>query len=86
MDSFVSIILKRDFQNKLVNLGSLSETMVLGMPCSRKTLSKKSRARLGAETLVVVGTKCAILLNRSTNTAIASCPAFVRGSWVIRSI
>ena len=48
--------------------------------------SIKSCAVSGAVTVVVVGTKCACLLRRSTKTRIASLPFLVFGRAVIKSI
>src|SRR4051812_418309 len=47
--------LKSAFQNKLVNLGSRSDTIILGIPCNLNIVSKKSFAISGAVAVVVVG-------------------------------
>ena len=70
--SLVPIVVNNVRQNRLVNLGSLSEMTALGRPCSLKTESKKIRAVSGAEAVVVVGAKWTIFVKRSTNTTIAS--------------
>ncbi|GLI70065.1 hypothetical protein VaNZ11_014836 [Volvox africanus] len=74
------------FQKLLVKRGSRSEIMFFGRPCCRNTVATKRRANSSAPAVVCVGAKCVILLSRSTNTTIASCPLRVVGSWVIKSI
>ena len=86
MVSLVPKVLKRVCQNLLVNLASLLDTMDLGRPCNQKMYSKKSLAVSGAVAVVLVGAKCTILEKVSTKTTIASCPALVLGSWVMKSM
>src|SRR5436305_11939201 len=86
MASLVPRVLKRVCQNLLVNLASLSDTMDWGRPCNRKMQSKKSLAVSGAVAVVLVGAKCTILEKVSTKTTMASCPALLLGSWVMKSM
>jgi len=64
--------LKRCDQNLLTNLESLSEMMVLGIPCSLMMWEMKSWAVPSAVTFWVVGMKWAILVKRSTTTRMLS--------------
>src|SRR3954452_16897363 len=84
--SLVPRVLKRDFQKRLVNLASRSETMDCGKPWSLKMWSKKRQAVSGAVAVVRVGTKWTILEKVSTKTTMASKPALVTGSWVMKSM
>jgi len=45
-------ILKSSFQKELMNKGSLSETIKLGMPCNLQISTKNLEARSGAEKIV----------------------------------
>ena len=79
-------VLKRDFQKQLVNLASWSEMINLGRLCNLKMRSKKILAVLGAVVVVQVGTKCTILENMSMKMIMASKPALVMGSCVMKSM
>ena len=70
--SVVSVSANNSCQKSERNRASRSEMMLRGNPCMRTMLSRKSLASCGASALVVVGIKCAILVNLSTMTKIAS--------------
>ena len=72
-------------QNLLRNLGSRSEMITSGRPCNLKTWSMNNRAYFSAEIFLVQGTKWTILVNQSTNTAIAIIPSD-SGKSVTRSV
>ena len=61
-------------QNALINLGSLSEMIVLGTPWAHRTLSMNKVANPLAVIFMVVGTAIIILEKRSTTTNIALYP------------
>ena len=60
------------FQKKLINLVSLSDTIVLGRPCRQTISSKKRVATFFAFVVLEYGIKCAILENLCTTTKIKS--------------
>ena len=64
--------LNRYFQKFPVNLGSLSEIITFGIPCSRKICFKKISAMFAALYVVLTGIRWAYLLNLSTTTMIES--------------
>ena len=88
MDIFscVPSMLNRACQKLLVNLGSRSETMDDGNPCSLYIVFKNISAVSGAVAFVCVAAKWACLLRRSTKTTIASLPFLDLGKDVIKSI
>jgi hypothetical protein len=61
-------------QNLLVNFGSRSKSMSFGRPWCLKTCVKNSLHVSSVVASSFVGMKCAILLNRSTTTMMASNP------------
>ena len=64
--------LNRDFQKLPVNLGSLSDIITFGIPCSQKIYFKNISAIFAALYVVLRGIKWAALLNLSTTTMIES--------------
>ena len=72
-------------QNLLVNLGSQSEMITSGRPCSRKTVLTKILAYSSAVTSFVQGAKWTVFVMRSTKTAMAVKP-FDSGKSVSRSV
>jgi hypothetical protein len=83
---FVPNPLNSPFQKFEVNLGSLSDTIVLGIPCKRATYFKKISATSAALWVVFNGIKWAALVSLSTTTMIESCCLLVLGNPVIKSI
>ena len=77
--SVVPIRRHRVFQKLLVKRTSQSKTMQRGMPWTRTISLKKILAVRGASMVLAQGTKCVILLKRSTTTNIESCCFQVRG-------
>ncbi|OWZ06966.1 hypothetical protein PHMEG_00020709, partial [Phytophthora megakarya] len=61
-------VLKSSVQKAAVNLGSRSETIKLGRPWCRYTISRKIAADCTAVTETATGARCTILLKRSTKT------------------
>src|SRR3954467_1647380 len=86
MANLVPKVWNSAFQNLLVNLASRSEMMDLGKPWSLMMWSKNSWAVSGAVAVILVGAKCTIFENVSTNTTMASYPDLVVGSWTMKSI
>ncbi len=72
--SFDPMRFHRGRQNLLVNFGFRSDTMSFGRPWCLNTCVKNNLPVSWAVALSLVGMKCAILLNRSTTTMIASNP------------
>jgi len=70
--SFDPIHFHKVCQNLLVNFGSRSETMSFGRPWCLKTCVKNNLPISWVVASSFVGMKCAILLNRSTTTMMAS--------------
>jgi hypothetical protein len=83
---FVPNPLNSPFQKFEVNFGSLSDTIVLGIPCKRATSFKKISTTSAAWWVVFNGVKWAALVSLSTTTMIESCCLLVLGSQVIKSI
>jgi len=73
-------------QNRDVNRGSLSDTMLEGTPCNLTTSLMYSWANLIIDILRFMAKKCALLVSRSTMTQMVSCPLKVCGRWVTKSI
>jgi hypothetical protein len=84
--SLVLRVLKRDFQKQLVNFTSQSDMIDWGRPCNLKTWSKKILAVSGVVAMVQVGMKCTILEKVSMKMMMASKPALVTGSCVMKSM
>ena len=74
------------FQNKDENLESRSETIFDGIPYLHTQFLKNSEATVGTSAVLTIGTKQTNLENRSTIEKIASCPFFVGGRCVMKSI
>jgi hypothetical protein len=72
-------------QNPAVKLGSRSDTMLLGIPCSLKISSGYITASSCAVIVLLMAFKCTILGNRSTKTAIETRGEAVTGKTVIKS-
>ena len=68
------------YQNKLVNLVSLSVIGLSGTPYLHTQFSKNNLAHVAASTADVAGIKHTSLLNLSTTVIIASYPRLVIGS------
>ena len=64
--------LNRDFQKLPINLGSLSEIITFGIPCSHKICFRKISAMFASLYVFLIGIKWDALLNLSTTTIIES--------------
>ena len=84
--SRVPIAFWKLFQKYAVNLGSLSDTMDTGTPCSRTISRIYNRQNLFNVKVIRTARKCADFVSRSTITHTASCLCCVRGKWVTKSI
>ena len=84
--SRVPIAFWKLFQKCAVNLGSLSDTMDTGTPCSRTICRMYNRQNLSKAKVIRTGRKFANFVSRSTITHTASCFCCVRGKWVTKSI
>jgi hypothetical protein len=82
---YVPTNLNSSCQNVLMNLLSLSPTMVLGRPCNLKISLKNSSATCAALKSVAMEKKCANFVNLSTTTKIQSFPC-VFGNPVMKSM
>ena len=72
--------------NLALNVGPLSETVLLGSPCNFQTYVTNRLAILMAEAVECVGIKCTIFENLSTTTKIESLPFLVLGNPITKSI
>ena len=83
--SFVPFIVKSSRQNLLINNGSLSDTMLLGMPWRHPKISMNNRATVCAVCWVGNIPKCKPFEKRSTMTKMHVLPRY-EGSPVIKSM
>ena len=74
------------FQKCVVNLGSLSDIMDIGTPCSRTISLMYNRQNISSVKVIRTARKCADFVSQSTITYTASCLRDVRGKWVTKSI
>ena len=77
--------LNRDLQKLPVNLGSQSEIITFGIPCSQKICFKKISAMFASLYVIFTGIKWDALLNLSTTTIIESFKFWFLGSPVTKS-
>ena len=84
--SRVPIAFWKLFQKCVVNLGSLSDTMDTGTPCSRTISRIYNWQNLSNAKVIRTARKCADLVSRSTITHTVSCLCGVCGKWVTKSI
>jgi len=75
-----------DYQNHDVNLGSRSDTILIGTPSNSTTSLTYNSTRLSMDIFWLIGIKCAYLVNRSTMTQIESCPLTNLDRCVIKSM
>ena len=76
----------RDYQKWEVILGSLSDTMLAGTPCSLTISLTYNFASLSIENFWLMARKWAHLVNLSTITHIESFPLVDLGRWVTKSM
>ena len=86
MVRLVPIAFWKLFQKCTVNLGSLSDTMDTGTPCSRTISRIYNRQNLSNVKVIRTARKCPYFVSWSTITHTASCPCSVSGKWVTKSI
>ena len=86
MLSRVPIAFWKLFQKYAVKIGSLSDTMDTGTPCSRTISRMYYWQNLSNVKVIRIAKKCADFMSRSTITHTASCPCGVCGKWVTKSI
>jgi len=73
-------------QNREVNRGSLSETILEGTPCNLTISLMYNWANLAMDILKFIAKKWALLVSRSTITQMVSCPLNIHGKWVKKSM
>ena len=86
MYNFVPIAFCKYSQNLEVNLGSLSDTIDIGTPCSRTILFKYFSANCSSEHPQRISMKCVDFVSLSMITHTALIPLIVRGNPVTKSI
>ena len=74
------------YQNRNTNRGSLSETILISIPCNLTISSIYSWTNFFMEYFIFIGKKWADLVNRSTSTQTASWPLCVRGKFETKFI
>ena len=78
--------LSKVWQNRDVNRGSLSETMLEGTPCNLTISLMYSWANLTMDILKFIAKKWTLLVSQSNITQMVSCPLKVHGKWVTKSM
>ena len=74
------------FQKCAVNLGSLSDIMDTGTPCSQTVSRIHNRQNSSSVKVIRKVRKCVDFMSRSTITHTTSCLLGVHGKWVTKSI